>query len=244
MIRAATARSVANFQTRMRRLGREARPVRDGIIQQAVRDAVAVVVYRAPRDTQRWVRAVAQAANAAQAGPQAVAEVRPGKHHPRIVELLESQVDRLEKKAARLAERRRALYPKGPPAKGSAFFRRIAGEENRALTLLARSRDELAKARSSDSVLLFGFLSGQTQKGRALLTVRLPIYGGTGEFVSGHEAAYCRMVIREPHHRFVEARHHLFAAARKSVSAHGIGRLREPGLRDMATRAGFKVGRG
>lgn len=242
MIKART--TFREFASRMERLQRQVPQVRDKAIKESVRHGSIWIVKEAPKDTRRFIRGVAEAANAAECGPVPIAQVRRSSRHDEYVEQLEDQVLRWQDSVQRLQDRRDFLYPNGPPKRRgrSSLYAKLEREIDKAERVLMRAREELQKATDGEAILLFGYGPGfiRQQKGRKLSTVRDKVYGGTGRFISDRYAAWAELTILEPHAKFVERKHQLFFRAVGVTRAYGIGKLRQD-LRTMAKNSGFKV---
>lgn len=227
------------WNQRRRRVDRTLRLAGRRIALEVATQVGRYVLAVAPVDTGRYVRAVAQAVNSAGGGPLPMRTISPSGRHDQVVRKLSDQAIKWEKYASWLRSRQSFLYPSGPPKRGrTAAYGRFTRAIEQADRLAARAKEELAKAVHNDSALLVGFLhSGRTQKGRSLLTVRTPIYGGTGRLVEASTGqAAVELKVLEPHARFLEKKLHLFARARVSRAvAYGVTTLTTKELDRVAT---------
>lgn len=232
------------FARRMDRLQRQIPEVRDAAIKESVRHGSIWIVKEAPKDTRRFIRGVAQAANAADCGPVPIAQVRRSSRHDEFVQQLEDQALRWRDRVEWIEGRRDYLYPNGAPqkVKRGSLYQKLTRELEKAEKVLNRAKEELEKATSGESILLFGYGPGfiRRQKGRKLSTVRDKVYGGTGRFVSERYAAWAELNILEPHAKFVERKYRLFYQAIGVTRVYGIGKLRA-NLKAIAQNSGFKV---
>ncbi len=206
------------WNIRRARVQREVSGWSAGVAREVATAAGMHVLAMAPVDTGRYVRAVAQAVNAAGGGPLPVRSVSASGRHARVVELLSRQAADWGRYLAWREKRLAYLYPRGAPSRGrTAAFRRMQSEVRMASRRLARAREELRKALANDDALLMGHInSGRAQSGRQLLTVRTKIYGGVGRVEDTPRGAQAVLTILEPHGRFLERRLRLFARAKRS----------------------------
>lgn len=242
MVRATV--NVKSFLRRMDRLQRQIPEVRDKAVKESVRHGTVWIITNAPKDTRRFVRGTAMAANAAECGPVPVAQVQRSNRHDEYVQQLEEQVGRWQNMVEWNTGRRDYLYPNGAPQriKRSGLYFKLTREIEKAEHLLMRAKEELGKATNNESILLIGYGTGfsRQQKGRKLSTVREKVYGGTGRFVSEKYAAWAELNILEPHAKFVERKYRLFYQAIGVTRAFGIGKL-NTNLRTLARKSGFEV---
>lgn len=232
------------FLSRMDNLIQQTPWVRDETLKLMAKKAVAWIIANAPVDTGRYVNAVAMAGNGAKLGPFALRLLQRSAYRDRYLEHLEGQIDRWEKKVENLDKRRMFLYPHGAPAKNSRLYNRLQRDRERALLVLARAKEEMAKMLGSDYALYIGHLySGNAQKGRRLNTVREMVYGGSGQFVSTRTGCSVILTIHEPHGKFVEKRKRLFARAREVLRTAGIAQIGKAQSL-LAARSGLSVSAG
>ena len=148
---------ITGLRRKIAAIRRESPRALDEVDHRVADGVLSDVIIAAPRDTNRYVRGMAEAANAAGLGPFAVPALRPGKF------AAEAKV-RLEKQAA----------------KWEAIVRRYEATNRedkwyrRAVKTRDRAREELAKWDPYATIIFGG-------KGRKLeVTVRNKVYGGTG----------------------------------------------------------------
>lgn len=228
----------------MRQLERQGRVVRDEAIKKTVHAGLEWIVKNSPVDTARYIRAVAQAGNSAEAGPLYEMPVRDSKRKDDYIDRLVMWLEGA--KAAEEAAQGKLdfLYPHGPPLKPrrSSLYASLVRKRDKAASDVSRATEQMEKATSNTGVLFFGSLWGNTRSGRSRPTVRTAIYGGTGSFVSSGTQAKCTLLIKEPHARFVETKHKLFSKASAVMRKFGVGRFPRD-VAAIAIGAGFKVGK-
>jgi hypothetical protein len=175
-------------------------------------DAAGLVMRRvvavAPRDTARFVRAFCQASNQAGLGPMSEPALVASRHAARIFELISSQHEAAVLRVKKLEKHKEAWYPGGPPKRSrTGYYRELVKKIEAAKKKALRTRTELHRLEEGgDATLMMGFLSGQTQRGRSMLTVRHKVYGGVGRVISMNGATIVEIINREPHARLVERR--------------------------------------
>lgn len=160
------------------------------------------ILIASPKDTHRYVRAMAQAANAAELGPFQVPALRPGRFAAQAKDRLESQLAFWEK-WVRFYERLGGI---GRAAKGYA----------RAVKTRDRAREELAKW-NPFAIIIFG---GKNR--RLKVTVRDKVYGGTGTKVVRDGRVAFVLHNKEAHASIVEKRSHTVKAALAKARAFGF----------------------
>lgn len=236
--------SHALFMRNMRQLDRQGQLARDQSIKATVHAGLQWILERSPVDTARYIRGVAMAGNKAEAGPFFEAPVVDSKNRDVYLQRLIEWVDICRKVEEQRDEKIRFLYPKGPPKRAGrgSLYAKLVKQRDKAASDLAKAETQLEKAMGATGILFVGSMwKGASRSGRGP-TVRVPVYGGDGSFVSSQRQARCTIVIKEPHARFVEKKHHLFKDASEVMRKFGVGRFPKD-VAAIATGAGFKVGK-
>jgi hypothetical protein len=174
--------------------------------------AVAELVRSAPRDTNRYAAAWAQAANAAGLGPIGVPEIVAGHFAAKALPRLKSQAAFWQRIVERYERQGRT---------SDKWYRK-------AVRTLERANEELAKWDEA-AVIIFG------GKGRNLkVTVRNKVYGGTGRRIlrgDGRVAYFLHN--KEPHASIVEARARGLATVLAKLRTLGVRRGRAAFVREL-----------
>lgn len=165
----------------------------------------------ARKDTHRYARALAQIGNKTGYGSIPVDRVEPSRFAGLIEQRLEEQVQKFDDRLKEDKDRLERWYPGGPPRNPkTGYYHELNARIRRNEKLLARSKEELEKVRGAggESALLIGGFFGvdYRQQGRALATVRIPIYGGDVHYVLSPGRTMVVMHNKEPHASFVEKR--------------------------------------
>lgn len=231
------------FLTRMDALMRQTPPLRDESIRVMGTRAIEWIMHKAPRDTNRYVRAVAEAGNKATLGPVAVPTVEVfSKYLERHENVLLLQIEEWEKKSNNIRKRINFLYPKGQPAKNSRLYNKLIRQRDKTDMVLQRAKEEYQKHFDADPAPLLMGLSRwrQDPKGRNLITVRTKVYGGDGKFISQKHGASVILTLKEPHAQFVEKKHKLFSTVRRVLYTQGLAEFKRTQSL-LASRSGLSV---
>lgn len=164
-------------------------------LESAVGPAMAEAAKRAPRDTGRYRRGAAMAANAAGQSVR-VPRVGPSRLAAKYQSILESQIVVFEHE---LSE---AMIAEAKSTASGVRRDRLRKRVERARKRIQRSREELAAYQSSGGTALVM----EAGKGRRLTTVRTRLYGGTASFRSRDGESVLAARNREPHASIVESR--------------------------------------
>jgi hypothetical protein len=177
-------------------------------------------------DTGRYMRATAEAGNAARLGLATfpLAPVGPSKMAVRMHRILINQVG--------LWQRRKVACEKRGEVK-SKNYRRI-------VKMLRRSREELQKFKDNESagVLMIGAFNNSDKL--ATVRVNFQAYGGTGSVRSIGSSTVVMLHNKEPHASIVESR---FAITRTAIRESAVlKRFAKRKYQEHLRTAGFKAG--
>lgn len=201
-------------------------------LESAVGPAMAEAARRAPRDTGRYRRGAAMAANAA-GQSLAVPEVRSSRFAQRYRRILEDQIFDFERD---LSE---ATIAEASSTATGVRRERLRKRIERARKRIQRAREELAAFEASGGTAVV-MVAG---KGRRLTTVRARLYGGSASFRSREGESTLAARNREPHARLVEARQPLVGPALDAAAPRVHGILRRALRRGWARGGVAEAGR-
>lgn len=178
---------------------RESPRALDEVDHRVADGVMADVILAAPRDTNRYVRGMAEAANAAGLGPFAVPALRPGKFAAEAKVRLEKQLQKWQTIVSRYERTNRT----------DKWYQRAVKTRDRAA-------QELAKWDPYATIIFGG-------KGRKLeVTVRNKVYGGTGlRLVRAGRVVYV-LHNKEAHASIVEGRTRLLKVAMTRARTFGM----------------------
>ena len=196
----------------------------------------------ARRDTQRYVRAWAQANNLAGLPAIPVPELRPSKYAATYLAILGDQVDAFAARVSKYENLIEARFRRvNRPMRGK-YYNELNAALQRAYTRLERAREELKNAAKRHAIdmpdyLFMGLLNkegqyrpmvGKNTRGRTarqLATIRTKVYGGSGEAVVNEGVSIFVLTNREPHDRLLEHKYNYVRLAMQAVRGFGVRRI-------------------
>lgn len=191
------------------------------------------LAVNSPRDTNRYVRGWMQAATQAGAKGLPQPQLQPSRFRSVQETALKRQYIFWNTKAE---IRQRWLtkwwYSRGLDPAESRLGRKAESEYQRFRKRADKARQEwLDFIVAKDPVIVIGRTLGNRgvrgkadAGGRALITIRREVYGGTGAVVIRRDRIDAYLHNREPHARIVEARHHTFAKSFAVLKVFGVRR--------------------
>lgn len=200
------------------------------------------IVDGARRDTQRYVRAWAQANNLAGLPAIPVPELRPSKYAATYLAILGDQVDAFAARVSKYENLIEARFRRvNRPMRGK-YYNELNAALQRAYTRLERAREELKNAAKRHAIdmpdyLFMGLLNkegqyrpmvGKNTRGRTarqLATIRTKVYGGSGEAVVNEGVSIFVLTNREPHARLLEHKYNYVRLAMQAVRGFGVRRM-------------------
>lgn len=180
------------------------------------------VILDSPKDTNRYVRGMAMAANDAGLGPFTVPPIKAGRFAAEAKVRLERQVRKWEWIVRQYETKGRTK---------DKFYKK-------AVKTLGRAKEELAKW-NPRAIIIFG------GKGRLLeVTVRDKVYGGTGVKLVLNGIVRFVMHNKEPHASIVESRSRVLKGAMAKARRFGLRLGGRAYVRRMQQASGVGIGGG
>lgn len=204
-----------------------------------------------PRDTNRYARGWAMAANAAGVGTFSVPDVQASRYNERLIDRLEIQAERWRQRAAsakRSADFWRSIYQRRYADTGrSGKWERDARQrvqlaetrEKRTADLYAMSAKALDELKANpDALVIWGRRSKRALAKGQIATARVLKYGGTGQFFRVGTRSFVTLHNLEPHASIVERNHRVASRAIATARLVGVRRASAAFLKKIRAAQG------
>ena len=216
---AATRTNTAGLDRKLAKVQQEMRGAAEALVRQQAGAFIRFTQLASPRDTNRYIRAWAQAGNAAgvAGAPFQEAELRRTRYAAKLALRLELQVlefERIVRHWTAIVRERYVL-----PGREGKWKTDAEKKLDRALKRLQRAKDEYREFQVNPYAIVI--FRKRTKSGGLEVTTREKVYGGSGWLAWDGDRPLLYLHNREPHASIVEKNNRVVARGRAYVKATG-----------------------
>lgn len=206
------------------------------------------VADHAPKDTNRFVRSIVQAAQDVGVKGIPLPAIKASSRYQKYLVALVAQVES-NVYQRKWWERRAYAWYESKGRTRDKYYQKILSQIRKYQRWEIRSREELEKAKGNEALIFLdehGAINrlNRSEKSRNISTVRVKVYGGDGRIVVLGGTVGAVLVSREPHANFVEKRFGTVAAAKAHVRGASMPGLTSQYAKQVRTAMGLRAAAG